>query len=142
MSPDEGVYQRPILRVVFDDSMGDLSGFVARFRRLSVADVLTLMTFGSGSDAEEIEKGIDILGGKLISWNLVDENGDPVPATREGVSQQDIELIEALTSALTRNMRVADSPLERPLNGGRPSPEEAERELSIPMEPLSESPTS
>lgn len=70
----------------------------------------------------------------LISWNVLDENDQPVPATLEGMLTQDSEMMGELVRAWQRaTVRVSEGKEPRSTDGS-PSVE-----ASIPMEALSES---
>lgn len=54
------------------------------------------------ADAEVLLDLFDAFGRALIAWNLVDDDGVPVPATVEGIADQDDEfLIEVVLGWLT-----------------------------------------
>lgn len=73
---------------------------------------------------------------RLVSWNVEDDQGQPVPTTFEGVCTQDGGMVLAILNAL----RQANSGVSDPLPSGSPSGEPSP-EASIPMAPLSASPT-
>jgi hypothetical protein len=75
-------------------------------------------------------------GKRLVSWNLTDDDDQPIPATAEGLRQVDTSLVTALKTAWLQSIvGVHDAdPLPRSSPSGEPSPVE-----SIPMEALSES---
>lgn len=95
----------------------------------------------SGRSAEEVGQdsaAVDVLfsgfAATLVSWNVEDDNGVPVPATKEGLYTQELafvlEIIGAWTSA------VASVPEN--LSGGS-TPGVQSLAASIPMETLSPS---
>lgn len=69
----------------------------------------------------------------LTAWNLEDE-GAPVPATAEGIADQDMDFMLGLVMAwMDAVVGVgADTPLPEPSSGG-----DRALEASLPMEPLS-----
>jgi hypothetical protein len=73
---------------------------------------------------------------RLVGWNL-EEDGQPVPADRDGVGSQDLAFILEITMAWMDAIASVDTPLPPPANGHASS-----REASIPMEILSPSPRS
>jgi hypothetical protein len=72
----------------------------------------------------------------LISWNLEDEDGQPVPTTLDAVKQLDHDLVAALNNAwIATLIGVHDAdPLPETSTSGEPS-----QVASIPMEALSPS---
>jgi hypothetical protein len=66
----------------------------------------------------------------LVSWNLEDDNGAPIPLDRETFGKQDRELTAAILAAWLR--LDVSRPLEQPSPAGEQSVA-----ASIPTEPLS-----
>lgn len=78
---------------------------------------------------EEFAKG-------LISWNLEEEDGSPVPATRDAVFALDKDMaLKIATRWFERLEGVVDAPLPESSPAGEPS-----QVASIPTETLSEPP--
>jgi hypothetical protein len=65
----------------------------------------------------------------LLEWNLEDHKGNPVPATYEGIADQDITLIADLATSWVETAVSVDTPLP---NGSSATPSTA-LEGSIPM---------
>lgn len=76
-----------------------------------------------------------LLAGALLSWNLTDADGAPVPATVAGMWSQEWDLMRAVIWAWYRALIEVPAPLPQPSRDGERSVEE-----SIPMEVLSPSP--
>lgn len=80
-------YQRPILCIKFEGpEVGDLDGLEVMCRRMSVGHIENLQALAQTTpDMEDPEnfarfnRIIKILADHLVSWNLEDENGIPVP---------------------------------------------------------------
>lgn len=109
-------------------------GVLSRMMRLAVE-------FGGiGTDdltAEDVDRMDELFAGfakALVSWNLEDENGTPVPTTVEGVRDQDFDFI--LSIIMSWADAVSDTPgdLGKGSNSGPLFPEG-----SLPMAPLSPS---
>jgi hypothetical protein len=110
----------------------EYDGLEVTLRGQSLGGFLELMGIGDvdkSALADQLERFAD----NLISWNLEDEDGTPVPTTREVVYAQDQDFM----------LRLATDWVEA-LQGGVPAPLEpssTDGELSavasIPMEPLS-----
>lgn len=124
---DEVRYKRPtkILKLRFDDP--EFEGLVVKMRTISVDEML------DWKDAESIQDEIEKASAFLISWNLDDEAGGPVPCTAEGMRSQPKEWVTAVILAMWQAVVGVPAPLSQPSESGVPSPA-----LSIPMEPLSE----
>lgn len=130
-------YQRPTLKLVFADP--EFDGLEVRARRLTVGAMLRLHKLSAtqaaspdGDDsAERFGELLSAVADSIISWNLEDDQGQPVPATAAGLRSQDMPLVEAVKQALLDASVGVAPPLPQPSSGGGPSPEE-----SIPMDPL------
>jgi hypothetical protein len=73
----------------------------------------------------------------LVGWNVIGDDDQPVPATREGLGTQDFPFVMAVILAWIQEMSQAPPPLPRPASSGAMS-QEASLALaasSIPMEP-------
>ena len=73
----------------------------------------------------------------LVSWNLEDEDGNPVPATYEGVADQDFDFALKLILVWVDSVAGVDIPLPPSSASGASA-----LEGSLPMAPLSPSPGS
>ncbi len=113
------------------DGYPDLDGLEVRMRSVSVAEYGRL-TSGELSD----EQTLAAFAGALVSWNLEDDAGEPVPATAAGVGALDSALFTRLLRAWLTGLVSVPPPLPRPsANGSNP-------EASIPMAPLPGNPPS
>lgn len=87
----------------------------------------------SEEDKAVMNKGIDRLLESLVSWDMTDEDGQPVPLDRAGLDTLDIdqilELIDAWSDIIMGNLSRGKA---KSSIGGQRSVEG-----SIPMEPLS-----
>lgn len=77
-------------RIIWDE--GEYEGLEIRMKSLSVGEMLEL---GSATEGGVYENLVKPFTDHLISWNLEDENGKPVPATSKGVGEQDMDLVVA-----------------------------------------------
>lgn len=80
---------------------------------------------------------IAIFCGAVKSWNLVDDDGEPMPVSVDSMSAQDPNFVMALLQSWT----TAVAGVSVPLDGGSPSGGTS-LEASLPMAPLSPSPAS
>ncbi|MEV0015449.1 hypothetical protein [Streptomyces tendae] len=122
---------RPKRRILALDFTGtEHDGLEASVRGLTVGEELEL------NEMEWTPQNVvKALVQRLVSWNVEDENG-PVPTTFEGVCTQDGDMVLAILNALRQANSGVSDPLPQSSPSGGPSPE-----ASIPMAPLSESPT-
>jgi hypothetical protein len=123
--------KRKLITLDFEGTKHD--GLEVTMRGLTVGEELELDDMrGKDSNGRRI---FEMMAGLLHEWNVEDENGQPVPATFEGVCTQDsVFIMEILDALQTANSGVSD-PLPESSPSGEPSPV-----ASIPMEPLSASP--
>ena len=77
------------------DDVPEEEGLIVRIKSIKVGKLRRLMRLTSDDSADE--EGIDelftLLQESLVSWNLEEEDGTPVPATLEGIEDQETELV-------------------------------------------------
>lgn len=71
------------------------------------------------------------LAAHLVSWNVEDEDGTPVPADLEGLKAQELPLVVRIIKAWQQAMGDVAPPLSNSSSSGRPPDA-----LFMPMEPL------
>jgi hypothetical protein len=110
----------------------EFDGLEVRMRPSTVGELLEMSEFDR-SNKTELKAMFERFAEALLSWNLEDDNGVPVPATVDGIKSQDVDLILAIIAAW-QSARTGDvsAPKEPPSSVGLPSLVE-----SLPMEPLS-----
>lgn len=108
-------------------------GAEARVRSMSFGEYMAATGF-DGGEGEDDAASLARFERHLASWNLVDDDEQPIPVTPEGIRSADQGLIRSLQSAwLQAVIRVHDAdPLPQSLPSGEPSLVE-----SVPMEALS-----
>jgi hypothetical protein len=136
-TPPPGRWTRrsPVKILQFAD--GDLAGLVIRVRAVSVGALQELLTkLDELSNMEAMPYIARSLADHLIGWNIDDENGDPVPATYEGILSLDPAELAEIGRAWMQSVSGAvpvDSPLGESSPSGVPS---AGEEPALPMESL------
>ena len=124
-------YQATVYNLVFDD----LDGLEVKAHGTSVGQVRRFVTFGEEASFAETLEMFDAFAKALISWNLEDDAGEPVPATVQGIEEfPDSVLMSKIVNTWVRTVSGVDDELGKGSSSGGPSLEE-----SIPMEPLSPS---
>ncbi|MFC9821371.1 hypothetical protein ACFWG6_30825 [Streptomyces erythrochromogenes] len=113
----------------------DFEGLQVSIRALNTGQYIDL--FQAKTEAESGGEANDLLqmmASRLVSWNVEDDNDQPVPATLDGIKTQDLDLNLAIVNAWTTAMAGVSAPLEQSSTDGGSS-----LEGSIPMEILSSS---
>lgn len=135
----EGFRRRTYL-LRFDEGTG-FEGLEVRMRGMSVDTMTTLASLAdlktdapSAADLERLEPFWDAIGAGLIGWNVLDEDDQPVPATREAVRGEDLAMLFAITDAWMTAVAGVPAPL-----GGTSSDGQRSRLASMPMDRLSPS---
>jgi hypothetical protein len=95
-------------------------------------DIAELQEKAGGDDLEAITKLLEQFASHLKGWNLEEEDGNPVPATFEGLRGQDLEFVLALISHWTEAIASVAQDLGKGSKSGGTSVEER-----LPMEALS-----
>jgi hypothetical protein len=117
------------VRIVFAEGH-EHHGAEARARRMSLGEWEAVIESDEDNALAEFAK-------RLVSWNLTDDDDQPIPATAEGLRQVDTSLVTALKTAWLQSIvGVHDAdPLPQSSPSGEPSPAVSE----IPTEALSPS---
>jgi hypothetical protein len=114
---------------------GDFEGLEVKTRSVPLGQYLEVQELlDSDMDREQIDKLFGEFSKVIVSWNLEDDNGDPVPTTAAGLYTQELELVQAITSAWRDAMVGVPAPLEPSSSDGEPS-----LVASIPMDVSPES---
>lgn len=71
-------------------------GFVVKYSRAS----LSLNAVRAIRDADQIDAMADGLVAMGMEWNLTDDDGKPVPTTKESLMAQSIETLEMVNKAI------------------------------------------
>lgn len=127
--------QATLYKLRFTDP--ELSGLEATAESLTTDEFLTMQRLAAaatktnaGADGiAAAEKLLDGFAANLVSWNLEDKDGKPVPATRKGVGAQKFDLIITMVMAWMEAIAGVDPTSRNGSNGGGTFPEG-----SIPME--------
>lgn len=123
--------QRKVYNLVFDD----LDGLTVKVKSISIGQLRKFMAFkDGGSTVEQTEEMLTTFADALESWDLETEDGQPVPATAEGIDSEDRDLILQIINAWVDTLSGVDEELGKGSPSGSTFPE-----ASIPMEPLSPS---
>jgi len=86
------------------DSIPDEEGLVVRMSSIRLGKLRRLMQLTSDDSGDGgVGEILDLFQESLVSWNLEDEDGSPVPTTMEGIESQDFDLV----------MRVVESWMDR-----------------------------
>lgn len=141
-----------IYRLVFPDTDPVLPEVVIRLKSLSIAQFLNVQQLATAADRRgredagpeqlknvtaAVEALADILTERIVDWNLEEDDDTPVPVTRDEVLDFDPEAFMRVVEEWLDAVAGVSDPLPSTSSDGPPL-----EELSIPMESLSESPTS
>lgn len=95
------------------DSIPGEDGLIVRMSSIRLGKLRRLMALTSDDTADDEATGqiLDLFAESLVSWNLEDfETGLPVPTTKEGVEDQEIELVMRIVGAWMDRMTGTDGP--------------------------------
>lgn len=115
----------------------DLDGLEIHLRGKNLREYLEIIGLTeSDIDGPALVRQLEEFAKSLISWNLEEEDGTPVPATRDAVFALDKDM--ALKIA-TRWFQRLEGQVDAPLPDSSPNGEQSPA-ASIPMAPLSDHP--
>lgn len=123
----------PRVNVAFEEGH-EYHGCEVVLRKLTLGEYLDIVGITADSGINHVGDQLKRMGDKLVSWNLEDEDGTPIPATPDAVLEQDKDLMIAVLNAWLDALNGVPAPLEPNSPDGEPS-----LEASIPMETLSSS---
>jgi hypothetical protein len=106
---------------------------IARYRKMTGLSA-QMKPGDTDSQVAVAEQLCDEFARCLTAWNLEEDDGTPVPATRDGIAGQDMDFVLGLISSWTT--AVAGVGADTPLPGNSSDGDRA-LEASLPMEPLS-----
>lgn len=110
----------------------DYAGLEVHVRGMTTGQVIAAKTGKDEDGKGPLESMLDLLADRIVSWNLEDENGVPVPATRDAFLNEDEDMIAAIINHWMEAAAGVPDPLPQSSPSGEPSLVE-----SVPMEALS-----
>jgi hypothetical protein len=129
--------ERTLYALKFEDP--EFEGLEIKAKSLPMREFFELQKFQAEAESspEAAEQVIRRMAEVLVSWNLEDEEGQPVPATYEGLADQDMSFVLPVFYAWMDAVASVPNRSRGTSNGSGTSVEG-----SIEMEPLSPSPGS
>lgn len=123
--------KRKVYRLDFEGT--EYEGLEMKIRGLTTGEYLDMVALSApGTENDNETDGmLRMLSTHLISWNLVDEDGEPVPTTFDGIKSNDLTMNMTIISAWTDAMVNVPTATEKKSQTGDASPVE-----SIPTEVL------
>lgn len=128
-----GFREPSTINLVFE-SGDELHGLEVRMRGMSIADWLQASGL-DGSDGDDANATIQRCCKAIVSWNLEDEDGKPIPV--EDAPNRDSRMIRRINNAWMEALTGVHN--SDPLPESSPSGETYPELSAIPTEPLSES---
>lgn len=123
-----------IYKLVFGDDT-DYAGLEVQVKTITMGQLLAMRSGKTGDDDKDnIRVSVELLAERIVSWNLEDETGQPVPTTLDAMLEEDDDFIFAIINRWTDAVSGVKAPLQQSSPSGEPSPVEL-----VPMEALSES---
>ncbi|WP_181787208.1 hypothetical protein [Streptomyces phytophilus] len=131
-----GYRKKPKTMVLTFEDDEELRGLEVHLRGKSLGEYLEIVGLAESEiDGPVLVRQLEELAADLISWNLEEEDGTPVPATRDAVFAQDKDLMMKVAIKWFERLEGAvDAPLPDSSPSGEPSPAVS----AIPMEVLSD----
>lgn len=125
-------------RKAYNLTFADHPGLKVKARSVSAEKFLELTELTEAEFTPTVAKEMmTTFSEVLISWNLQDEDGTPVPCTPEGLLGEDWDFVMEILNGWMDAVAGVSAPLEQPSTAGSPFLVE-----SIPMDVLSPSPPS
>lgn len=122
-------------KLVFE---GEFEGLEVTAKGLSVRKLLDMgelldvdVAAPDSEDVKQIDELFSRFTDVLVSWNLEDENGEPIPTTKESLYEQDLSFVLAIIVNYITSVSGVSVDLGKESTSGEPS-----LEASMPMEQL------
>jgi len=132
--------KRTTYRLRFEDPA--MEGLEVVARSASVQTLLKITSLADlateSPETKVVHEVLALFGDSLVSWNLEDDDGHPVPADAMGLASQDMDFVMAVIMAWVQAVSQVAPPLPAASSPGQKPALEA----SLPMEPLPSSPPS
>lgn len=125
-------YKRPQRTYIltFDDP--EFEGLEVEMKSAPLGVVLQLQSLADkGSDADAVRQMLKIFASRLKSWNLLDDDDKPVPASAKGLETQDIQFLMGLIRAWVAAIAGVSAPLDGGSPSGETSPEASQALASL-----------
>lgn len=100
----------------------DYEGLEVRLKSVRLGRLRKMLKLSDEGNAEGFDEIVDLLVENLVSWNLENEDGVPVPATREGLDAQEIRFVMDIFSTWVNGMTGTDEELGKGFGSGEISP--------------------
>lgn len=124
-------YKKKSYKLKWDDEKHELHGLEVKLRGMSIGELeevaLLREQASSSSSIGQLKPLLDILETALISWNLEDEEDQPIPLTE--FRNQDARMLLEIIRAWTEVVGSIPAPLPQPSSAGKKL-----EEASMPME--------
>lgn len=95
------------------DQFKDYSGLEVRMTSIRIGKMRELMTLLDNDDVtdEQMDAMVKMVSDNLVSWNLEEEDGAPVPADRAGVDSLDLNMLLEIITAWMEQLTGPDEEL-------------------------------
>ena len=115
--------KRTIYKLDFSDT--EYAGLEVAVRAGSIDDLLGLQELAGadGMTADEARRMFTGFAALLVSWNVEDDDDQPVPTSYEGVASQEPDFIKAIITAFYANVAGTPPPLPGASDSGANSGE-------------------
>ena len=114
-------------QLTFED--GDLDGFQVTANGLTLGEFVDVSALASalstpeGRTRENIERQFVVLGDALVSWNLLDDDDQPIPCGYDGLKGQDVDFAMVIFRTWMKSMQTVPDELGKDSGSGETSPE-------------------
>jgi hypothetical protein len=125
---------RKVFKLVFDDPSMD--GLEVKATSLDIGALFKVTEIRSKKilTQDDVEEMFSAFANALRSWNVEDDDGNPVPTDLAGIYSQELTFIQTIIWAWVDAITGVSDELGKESGSGETFPEG-----SLPMEPLSES---
>jgi hypothetical protein len=99
----------------------DMAGVVVQIRARRMREVIRIFELRENRMSESANQIIDIFGEALVSWNIDDDQGNPIPANADGIRELEDWQWNDILDGYWEAVNGVDGPLSGDSsNGGQP----------------------
>lgn len=124
-------FKKPVKIYVLSFDEEEYEGLEIKVRGMSMKEMLDISRLEGKEDRESIVLMMRLFAEKIVSWNMEEEDGTPVPHTAATLMDLDPEFVGACIGSYMGAVKGVSDPLEKPSDSGPSS-----LAASIPMETL------
>lgn len=116
---------RKVPRIYTLEFKDEYEGLIVRLKSVKIGEMRRMLRLIDGDEdntTEVLDNMVELIGKGLVSWNLENENGEPVEPTLEEVDQLDFDLLKMILDQWLDQVSGPSEELGKDSSGGSQFP--------------------